>query len=103
MRVIWQSVTIEGSAAEVRELFNRAGLELPVDPQSLTVRDDRRYQYTGRVGDYGEREAIDVRTGKRGVEFQSMGMGFVAGARITDSGRVEFAHPSDNPLQGCRW
>ena len=105
MRVTWQSLTIEGSAAEVRELFNRASLALPVvDPQSLTVSDGRRYQDTGRVGNYGERDAIDVRTGKRGVfVYESMGGGFVAGVRITDSGNVEFAPPSDNPLQGCRW
>ena len=100
-----ETVTIEGTADEIRALFGRARLALPddVDPQSLTVSDARRYQYTGRVGDYGEREAIDVRTGKRGVEFQSMGIGFVAGATVDDSGRVRFAHPSDNPLQGCRW
>lgn len=101
-----ETVTIEGTADEIRALFGRAQLALPADfePQSLTVSDPRRYRDTGRVGDYGERETVDVRTGKRGViMLESMGGGFVAGARITDSGRVEFAHPSDNPLQGCRW
>ena len=103
-----ETVTIEGTVDEIRALFGRADLALPagfdVDPQSLTVSDGRRYRDTGRVGNYGERESIDVRTGKRGVfVYESMGGGFVAGARITDSGNVEFAHPSDNPLQGCRW
>lgn len=103
-----ETVSIEGTVDEIRALFGRAGLSLPanfdVDPQSLTVSDGRRYRDTGRVGNYGERESIDVRTGKRGVfVYKSMGGGFVAGACITDSGNVEFAHPSDNPLQGCRW
>ena len=35
--------------------------------------------------------------------MESMGVGFVPGAYVTDSGRVEFEHPWDNPLQGCRW
>ena len=100
-----ETVVIEGSAAEIRELFGRAGYALPseLDTQALARSDARRYEYTGRVGDYGEREAYDQRTGRRGVEFQSMGIGFVPGAYITQSGRVEFEHPSDNPLQGCRW
>ena len=103
-----ETVTLECTAEEFRTMFGRAGYALPADfdgdPQALTVSDGRRYIESGRVGNYGERESIDVRTGKRGVfVYESMGGGFVAGARITDSGNVEFAHPSDNPLQGCRW
>ena len=100
-----ETVTIEGTVDEIRALFGRAQMALPgdVDPQSLTVSDARRYQDTGRVSDYGQREAVDVRTGRRGVHFDTMGIGFVSGAYVTDSGRVEFEHPSDNPLQGCRW
>ena len=100
-----ETVTLEGTPDEIRALFERAQTTLPeyVDPQSLTASDARRYQDTGRMGNYGEREAVDVRTGKRGVEFQGMGIGFVPGAYVTESGRVEFEHPWDNPLQGCRW
>ena len=100
------TVTIEGTPAEMLDLFNRAGYALPgsVDPQALTRSDSRRYQTTGKMGDYGEQEAYDVRTGKPGViMMESMGVGFVPGAYITNSGRVEFEHPWDNPFQGCRW
>ena len=101
-----ETVTIEGTVDEIRALFGRAQLALPadfVDPQSLTVSDGRRYRDTGRVSDYGQRESVDVRTGRRGVHFDTMGIGFVPGAYVDDSGRVNFEHPSDNPLQGCRW
>lgn len=100
-----ETVIVEGTVSEIRELFKQAGYVMPaaVDPQTLTVSDDRRYQSTGRVGDYGERETVDVRTGRRGVYMDTMGMGFVPGAYVTDSGRVEYEHPWDNPLQGCRF
>lgn len=100
-----ETVTIEGTPDEIRELFKQAGYVMPaaVDPQTLTVSDSRRYQPTGRVSDYGQEEMIDIRTGRRGVYHNSMGMGFVRGAYITDSGNVEYEHPWDNPLQGCRF
>jgi len=106
-----ETVTLEGTVDEIRALFGRAQLALPADfdgerpnPQSLTAGDGRRYQDTGRVGNYGEREAVDRRTGRRGAfVLESMGGGFVPGARVRDDGRIEYEHPSDNPLQGCRW
>lgn len=100
-----ETVTIEGTPDEIRELFGRAGYVMPaeVDPQTLAVSDSRRYQPTGRVGNYGEQETLDIRTGRRGVYQSAMGMGFVRGAYITDSGSVEYEHPWDNPLQGCRF
>lgn len=101
-----ETITIEGTPAEIRELFSLAGYALPddVDPQSLTHNDSRRYIESGRVGDYGEREACDVRTGRKGVfMMESIGVGFVPGARITESGAVEFEHPWDNPFYGCRF
>ena len=100
-----ETVIVEGTASEIRELFEQAGYALPaaVDPQTLTVSDSRRYQPTGRVSDYGEQEMTDVRTGRRGVYMGTMGMGFVRGAYVTDSGNVEYEHPWDNPLQGCRF
>lgn len=101
------TITIEGTPDEIRELFKQAGYVMPaaaVDPQSLTRNDSRRYIESGRVGNYGEREAVDTRTGRRGAfMMESMGVGFVSGAYINDSGRVEFEHPWDNPLQGCRF
>ena len=120
------TVTIEGTVDEIRALFERAqtvtaevvtppAVTAPsrvsdaweresVDPQSLTVSDARRYQDTGRVGNYGERESVDVRTGRRGVVMlESMGVGFVPGATVDASGNVHFARPQDNPFFGCRW
>ena len=102
-----ETVMLECTAEEFRTMFGRAGYALPadfdVDPQALTVSDGRRYIESGRVGNYGEREAVDVRTGRRGVHFDTMGIGFVPGARVRDDGRIEYDHPSDNPLQGGRW
>lgn len=100
-----ETVIVEGTISEIRDLFNQAGyvLPAPVDPQTLTVSDDRRYRPTGRVSDYGEQEMTDVRTGRRGVYMDAMGMGFVRGAYVTDNGSVEYEHPWDNPLQGCRF
>lgn len=101
-----ETLIIEGTPDEIRELFKQAGYVMPaaaVDPQTLTVSDGRRYQPTGRVSDYGQEEMIDIRTGRRGVYHHSMGMGFVPGSYVTDSGRVEYEHPWDNPLQGCRF
>ncbi len=95
-----ETIIVEGSPEEVRQVLNGSAIDL----QSLTRNDDRRYIESGRVGDYGEREARDVRTGRKGVfMMESMGVGFVPGAYVTDSGRVEFEHPWDNPLQGCRF
>lgn len=95
-----ETITIEGSPEEVQRVINGTH----PDPQSLTRDDDRRYIESGRVGNYGEREAVDRRTGRRGAfMMESMGVGFVPGAYVTDSGRVEFEHPWDNPLQGCRF
>ena len=95
-----ETIIVEGSPEEVQQVLNGSA----IDPQSLTRNDDRRYIESGRVGNYGEREARDVRTGRKGVfMMESMGVGFVPGAYVTDSGRVEFEHPWDNPLQGCRF
>lgn len=95
-----ETITFEGEPEEVRQVL----LGYSVDPQSLPRDDSRRYIESGRVGDYGEREARDVRTGRKGVfMMESMGVGFVPGAYITASGHVEFEHPWDNPLQGCRF
>lgn len=101
-----ETIIIEGTPAEIRELFGRADYALPgdVDPQSLARSDNRRYIESGRVGNYGEREAVDTRTGRRGsFMLESMGCGFVPGARITESGSIEFEHPWDNPFYGCRF
>ncbi len=95
-----ETIILEGSPEEVQRVIDGTR----PDPQSLARDDSRRYIENGRVGDYGEREARDVRTGRKGVfMMESMGVGFVPGAYVTDSGRVEFEHPWDNPLQGCRF
>lgn len=95
-----ETIIVEGSPEEVWQALNGSA----IDPQSLTRNDARRYIESGRVGNHGEREARDVRTGRKGVfMMESMGVGFVPGAYVTDSGRIEFEHPWDNPLQGCRW
>lgn len=64
----------------------------------MRVGDPQRYVFTRRVGDYGEREAVDLRTQQRGVMMD--GIGFVEGGYVRADGRVEFDHPWQNPYHG---
>ena len=53
-----ETITIEGSPEEVQRVIDGT---LP-DPTKPDFNDDRRYIESGRVGDYGEREFVNVRT-----------------------------------------
>lgn len=66
-----------------------------VSTSTMTLHHPERYQYSGRVDDYGQRDAFDRRTGRRGAFMD--GLGFVPGAIVQDDGRIEFEHPWDNP------
>lgn len=74
--------------------------EAPVDASNLQVGDKRRYKLGSGVGDYGEREAVDLRRNVRGIMMD--GVGFVEGGYVCPDGRVEFEHPSQNPYWGMR-
>ncbi len=74
--------------------------EAPVDASNLQVGDKRRYKLGSGVGDYGEREAVDLRRNVRGIMMD--GIGFVEGGYVRPDGRVEFEHPSQNPYWGMR-
>jgi hypothetical protein len=118
-------VMVEATAQELADLLSRLRILRPAAPQpvraweptpppmptvppldvevlhQLTADDPRRYWYTGRVADGGEREAVDRRTRRRGV-FLFM-TGWTPGAYVCDDGRIEFEHPWDNPWQGMSW
>lgn len=64
----------------------------------MQINNPQRYEFTRRVGNYGEREAVDLRTGERGVVIE--GIGFVDGGYVRSDGRVEFDHPWQNPYHG---
>lgn len=102
--LIVRRITVIKSDAQVTGVQPEPTHTLPildVDVTTLTLNDPRRWHYTGRVGDYGEREVIDLRTRRRGVNMNDCG--FVPGAYICDDGRIGYDHPSDNPFWGCNW
>lgn len=102
-------ILIETTSDEIAELIDALQADRRitqvevVDPQRLTRDDPRRYRSTGPIGNYGEEEMVDVRTGRRGVYHNAMGMGFVPGSYVDSNGNVQYEHPWNNPLQGCRW
>lgn len=101
-------ILIETTSDEIAELIDALQADRRitqvevVDPQRLPLDDPRRYRFTGPIGNHGEAEMVDVRTGRRGVYHTAMGMGFVPGSYIDSDGRVCYDHPSNNPLQGFR-
>lgn len=99
MRITLQ---IDATVSELTDLARRFSTAigrraevLEVSPTAMTIQHPDRYQYSGRVDDYGQREAVDVRTGRRGTMMD--GLGFVPGAIVMDDGRIEFENSWDNP------
>jgi hypothetical protein len=92
---------IRGALSRVSNVQSVEMLEATPDPRTLSLNDPRRFRPTGTIDDYGQREMVDQRTGRRGVMMDWCG--WTPGAYVTPDGRIEFEHPSDNPLQGCSW
>jgi hypothetical protein len=92
----------EFTGSELLDFVQRMTLrEVLIDPRALADGDPRRYVYTGRISGTGVYEAIDTRTGRRGV-IGFIDAGFTPGLIIRDDGQTEWEHPWDNPFQGCR-
>lgn len=90
------AIRIRSALSRVRDVQNVKLLELTPDPCTLTLNDPRRFSATGNVDDYGQREMVDRRTGRRGVMMDWCG--WTPGAYVTPEGGIDFENPWDNPL-----